>query len=68
MQHIFWQISLPSVCQNLSEWHCCSRLKVARYSFSGSIPPKSEDKIRHYKQRFRKIATTIVLDKDKNLL
>ena len=41
---------------------------MARYSFSGSIPPKSEDKIRHYKQRFRKIATTIVLDKDENLL
>ena len=41
---------------------------MARYSFSGSILPKSEDKIHHYKQRFRKIATTIVLDKDENLL
>ena len=40
---------------------------MARYSFSGTIPPKSEDKIRHYKERFRKIATTIVLDKDENL-
>ena len=49
-------------------WHCCGPLKVARYSFSGSILPKSEDKIHHYKQGFRKIATTIVLDKDENLL
>ena len=43
---------------------------MARYSFSGSIPPKFEHKIRRYKQRLRKIATvtTIVLDKDENLL
>ena len=36
-------------------------LKVARYSFSGSIPPKFEHKLRRHKQ---KIATTVVLDKD----
>ena len=41
--------------------------KVARYSFSGSIPPKFEHKLRR-KQRFGKIATTVVLDKDENLL
>jgi len=43
-------------------------LKVARYSFSGSIPPKFEHKLRRHRQSFRKIATTVVLDKDENLL
>ena len=43
-------------------------LKVARYSFSRSIPPKFERKLRRYKQRFGKIDTTVVLDKDETLL
>ena len=43
-------------------------LKVARYSFSGSIPPKFERKLRRHKQKFGKINTTVVLDKDENLL
>ena len=43
-------------------------LKVARYSFSGSVPPKFEHKLRRHKQSFGKIATTVVLDKDENLL
>ena len=43
-------------------------VKVARYSFSGSIPPKLEYKLRRHKQRFGKIATTVVLDKGENLL
>ena len=43
-------------------------LKVARYSFSGPIPPKFEHKLRRHKQSFGKIATTVVLDKDGNLL
>ena len=42
-------------------------LKVARYSFSGSIPAKFEHKLRCQKQSFGKIATTVVLDKDENL-
>ena len=42
--------------------------KVARYSFSGSIPPKFEHKLRRHKQSFGKIAMTVVLDKDENLL
>ena len=42
--------------------------KVARYSFSGSIPRKFEQELRHHKQRFGKIATTVLLDKDENLL
>ena len=42
--------------------------KVARYSFSGSIPLKFEHKLRRHKQRFEKIATTVVSDKDENLL
>ena len=42
--------------------------KVARYSFSRSIPPKFERKLRRHKQRFGKIDTTVVLNKDENLL
>ena len=42
--------------------------KVARYSFSGLIPPKFEHKLRRQKQSFGKIAITVVLDKDENLL
>ena len=41
--------------------------KVARYSFSGPIPPKFEHKLRR-KQSFGKIATTVVLEEDENLL
>ena len=45
------------------------QLNVARYSFSGSIPSKFEHKLRRHKQRFgKKITTTVVLDKDENLL
>ena len=43
-------------------------IKVARYSFSGPIPPKFEHKLRRQKQSFGKIAPTVVLDKDENLL
>ena len=43
-------------------------VKVARYSFSRPIPPKFEHKLRRHKQSFGKIATTVVLDKDENLL
>ena len=43
-------------------------LKVAQYSFPGPIPPKFEHKLRRHKQSFEKIATTVVLDKDENLL
>ena len=44
------------------------KLKVARYSFLGSIPLKFEYKLRRQKQSFGKSATTVVLDKDENLL
>ena len=43
-------------------------IKEARYSFSGPIPPKFERKLRRHKQSFGKIVTTVVLDKDENLL
>ena len=43
-------------------------VKVARYGFSGLIPPKFEHKPRRHKQSFGKIATTIVLDKDENFV
>ena len=42
--------------------------KVARYSFSGPIPPNFEHKLRRHKQSFGKTATTVVLDEDGNLL
>ena len=45
-----------------------SIFKVARYSFSRSIPPKFERKLRRHKQGFGKIDTTVVLDKDENWL
>ena len=43
-------------------------LKVARYSFSRSIPPKFVRKLRRHKQGFGKIDTTVVLDKEENWL
>ena len=43
-------------------------IKVARHSFSGSIPPKFEHKLCSPKQRFVKTATTVLFDKDENLL
>ena len=42
--------------------------KVARYAFSGSIPSKFDHKLRRHEKRFGKIATAVVLDKDKDLL
>ena len=67
-----WQGYPPKVCC----WYPFIHLgeerqsggKVARYSFSGSIPPKFEHKLRCHKQSFGKIATTVVLDKNENLL
>ena len=43
-------------------------IKVARYRFSGSMPPKFEHKLRRHKQRVEKISTTVILDKNENLL
>ena len=43
-------------------------ISVARCSFLGSIPPKFEHKLRRHKQMFGKMATTVVLDKDDNML
>ena len=41
-----------------------AKFKVAQYSFLRSIPPKFERKLRRHKQRFGKIDTTVVLDKE----
>ena len=41
---------------------------MPRNSFPGPITPKFEHKLRRHKQSFEKIATTVVLDKDENLL
>ena len=44
-------------------------VKMARYSFSETIPAKFEHKlVRRHKQTFGKIAIAVVLDKDENLL
>ena len=43
-------------------------IKVARYSFLRPVPPKFKHKLRRHKKSFGKIATTVVLDKDENLL
>ena len=48
----------------MKEFYAFSRLNVARFSFSGSIPLKFERKLRRHKQRFGKIDITVVLDKD----
>ena len=45
----------------------CGLFKVARYSFSGSIPPTFEHKLRGHKQRFGKLSLVVVSDKVKNL-
>ena len=50
--------------QHRPYWH----MKVARYSFSGSIPTKFEHKLRRRKQIFGKIFTTVVSNKDEILL
>ena len=42
--------------------------EVARYSFWRPIPPKFEHKVCRHKQSFGRIATTVVLDNDENLL
>ena len=57
----------PSTCLTILGIEVDS-LKVARYSFSRSIPSTFERKLRRHKQRFGKIDTTVVLDKDENLL
>ena len=38
---------------------------MARYSFSGSVPPKFEQKLRHHKQGFGKIATIVPLNNER---
>ena len=61
---IIWN-GLPDHIKNSES---VSTFKVARYSFSRSIPPKFERKLRRHKQGFGKIDTTVVLDKDENWL
>ena len=60
VQCTFLYISLP--CFATSKLTETSQ--VARYSFSGSIPRKFEHKLRHHKQGFGKVVTTVVKDKD----
>ena len=82
MSEVYFQIAVllytslafdyASLCVAVSNkiyyYYFTSGVKVARYSFSGSIPPTFERKLRRHKQRFGKIDTSVVLDKDENLL
>ena len=61
-------LKITSGVFNLNRPYKKHLIKVARYSFSRSIPPMFECKLRRRKQRFGKIDTTVVLDKDENLL
>ena len=72
---IYVHIPLFLCTLHLESLHCIqihqdnhSLLKVARYSLPEAMPPKFENKLRRHKQSFEKIATTVVLDKDENLL
>ena len=60
--------ALSNSAQVFLQYLFITLLKAARYSFSGSMPPKFEHKLRRHKQSFGKIATTVVLDEDGNLL
>ena len=68
VQHTFLYISLPCFARLQRDTSETSQFKVARYSFSESIPPKFEHKLRRHKQGCGKVVTTVVLDKDENLL
>ena len=62
-------VNFPTII--LANFTCKSpfrKFKVARYSFTRSIPPEFERKLRRHKQRFGKIDTTVVVDKDETLL
>ena len=61
--HVHYLLIFQIQCQE-----CFFQLTVARYSFSRSIPPKFERKLRRHKQGFGKIDTTVVLDKEENWL
>ena len=54
--------------QALKQSSRLTTIKVARYSFSRSIPPEFERKLRRNKQGFGKIDTTVVLNKEENWL
>ena len=64
---VFFFSAIPAITAMVATmWK--AGFKVARYSFSRSIPPKFERKLRRHKQGFGKIDTTVVLDKDENWL
>ena len=57
-------LSGPPYIVNMKRRSFTYLIKVARYSFSWSIPPKFVYKLRRHKQTFGKITTTVVLDND----
>ena len=63
---IFTKQSKRNESHTMQQHRPYGHMKVARYSFSGSIPAKLEHKLRCHKQTFGKIATTVVLEKDEN--
>jgi len=67
----FWSRHSFGFCgstRDFLEFRFFAPFKVARYSFLEWIPPTFERKLRRHKQRFGQINTTVVLDKDENLL
>ena len=58
----------PSKCLKQIIQSELSRDEVVRYRVSESIPSKFEHKLCRHKQRFGRIVTTLLLDKDENLL
>ena len=59
---------LPTACYVVYALFVSELFKAARYSFSRSLRPKFERKLRRHKQGFGKIDTTVVLDKEENWL
>ena len=64
---IWRSVGKQVILRLMGQWSCPS-FKVAQYSFLEWIPPTFERKLRRHKQRFGQINTTVVLDKDENLL
>ena len=57
-------LSGPPYIVNMKKRSFTYLIKVARYSFPWSIPPKFVHKLRRHKQTFGKFTTTVVLDND----
>ena len=70
MLDVFASLKCSKKCYRNVHRHNCKKcnsvqcFKVTGWGFSWSIPTKFEHRLRRHKQRFVKITTTTVLDKD----